>query len=132
MSGTNAVEIGYARCLEETRRRAANFGLGIRLLPPERRRALSAVYWFSQLADDAADGEGPQADRRARLALVRSELDRTLAGRPPAPPWAAFGDATNNERLQAEGAADRAEARAKQAGEHVKDAGRDAREVFRG
>lgn len=94
MSGTDAVEAGYARCLDETRRRAANFGLGIRLLPPARRRALSAVYWFSQRADDAADGDGPPSDRRARLAAVRSELDRTLAGDPPAPAWAALGDAT--------------------------------------
>lgn len=99
MSGTNAVEIGYARCLEETRRRAANFGLGIRLLPPARRRALSAVYWFSQRADDAADGEGPPADRRARLTEVRAELDRTLAGDPPAPSWAALGHATARFRI---------------------------------
>lgn len=94
MSGADAVETGYARCLAETRRRAANFGLGIRLLPRERRRALSAIYWFSQRADDAADGEGPPGERRARLAAVRTELDRALAGEPPAPPWAALGDAT--------------------------------------
>lgn len=41
-----------------------------------------------------------------------------------------FGDATDNERLQAEGAAQKTEARAKQAGEHVKDAGRDVRDAF--
>lgn len=35
------------------------------------------------------------------------------------------GDATDNERLQAEGAKDEAKARAKQAGEHLKDAARD-------
>ncbi|MFB0835981.1 CsbD family protein [Arthrobacter halodurans] len=38
----------------------------------------------------------------------------------------AFGDATNNESLQAEGAADQAAAKSKQAGEHVKDAAKDA------
>jgi uncharacterized protein YjbJ (UPF0337 family) len=42
------------------------------------------------------------------------------------------GDATDNERLQAEGAADRTEAQARQAGEHIKDAGRDARDAFTG
>lgn len=42
-----------------------------------------------------------------------------------------FGDATDNESLQAEGAADRADANAKQAGEHVKDAGRDVKDAFR-
>ncbi|GAA3323095.1 MULTISPECIES: CsbD family protein [Paeniglutamicibacter] len=35
------------------------------------------------------------------------------------------GDATDNESLQAEGAREEAEARAKQAGEHLKDAARD-------
>ncbi|HWC07038.1 MAG TPA: squalene/phytoene synthase family protein [Gemmatimonadota bacterium] len=99
MSGTDAVLVGYARCLEETRRRAANFGLGIRLLPGARRRALSAVYWFSQRADGAADGEGSPGERRARLAVVRSELDRTLTGDPPAPAWAALGDATGRFRI---------------------------------
>jgi uncharacterized protein YjbJ (UPF0337 family) len=43
-----------------------------------------------------------------------------------------IGDATDNERLQAEGATEKAEAKAKQAGEHVKDAARDTRDVFRG
>ncbi len=88
------LEVGYALCESETRRRAANFGLGIRLLPPERRRALSAVYWFSQRADDAADGDGSPAERSTRLASVRADLDRTLAGDPPAPPWIAVHDAT--------------------------------------
>jgi uncharacterized protein YjbJ (UPF0337 family) len=36
------------------------------------------------------------------------------------------GDATGNESMQSEGAADQAKAKAKQAGENVKDAGRDA------
>jgi phytoene synthase len=95
VSEVDAVEAGYARCLAETRRRAANFGLGIRLLPRERRRALSAVYWFSQRADDAADGAGPSGERRARLAAVRAELDRTLAGDPPSSSWAAVADASS-------------------------------------
>jgi uncharacterized protein YjbJ (UPF0337 family) len=41
------------------------------------------------------------------------------------------GDKTDNERLEAEGAADRAKANAKQAGEHVKDAARDAGDALR-
>ncbi|EMQ98191.1 CsbD family protein [Paeniglutamicibacter gangotriensis] len=35
------------------------------------------------------------------------------------------GDATDNEKLQAEGAGDQAAAKAKQAGEHLKDAAKD-------
>lgn len=40
------------------------------------------------------------------------------------------GDATNNEDLQAEGVKDQAAAKAKQAGEAVKDAAKDVRDEF--
>ncbi|WP_334121592.1 CsbD family protein [Glutamicibacter sp.] len=40
------------------------------------------------------------------------------------------GDATNNENLQAEGLKDQAAAKAKQAGEAVKDAAKDVRDDF--
>lgn len=36
-----------------------------------------------------------------------------------------FGEVTDNEKLQAEGLKDQAAAKAKQAGEHVKDAAKD-------
>ena len=36
-----------------------------------------------------------------------------------------IGDPTDNERLQADGLQDQAEAKAKQAGEHLKDAAKD-------
>jgi uncharacterized protein YjbJ (UPF0337 family) len=42
-----------------------------------------------------------------------------------------IGDATDNERLQAEGAAERSAAKAKQAGDHVRDAGHDVRDALR-
>lgn len=41
-----------------------------------------------------------------------------------------YGDATDNERLQAEGATERAAANAKQAGDHVRDAGKNVRDTF--
>ena len=94
MTAPDPVRLGYDLCEAETRRRAANFGLGIRTLPRSRRRALSAVYWFSQRADDATDGEGSNHRRAQRLAAVRSDLERTLSGDPPAAAWAALADAT--------------------------------------
>jgi uncharacterized protein YjbJ (UPF0337 family) len=42
------------------------------------------------------------------------------------------GDATDNESLQAEGVADQSSAHAKQAGENVKDALRDASKAVKG
>lgn len=96
MNGSvDPIQIGYDFCEAETRRRATNFGLGIRLLPTSRRRALSAVYWFSQGADDDADGDGPIAFRAQRLEALRGHLERTLSGHPPTEPWAALGDATS-------------------------------------
>jgi len=41
------------------------------------------------------------------------------------------GDATDNPRLEGEGLADQDAANAKQAGDHVKDAAEDVRDVFR-
>jgi uncharacterized protein YjbJ (UPF0337 family) len=43
-----------------------------------------------------------------------------------------FGDLTDNESMQAEGAAERAAAKAKQAGDHLADAGHDAKDALRG
>ena len=43
-----------------------------------------------------------------------------------------FGDKTDNESLQAEGIEDQTKANAKQAGEHLKDAARDARDAATG
>jgi uncharacterized protein YjbJ (UPF0337 family) len=42
-----------------------------------------------------------------------------------------IGDATDNESMQAEGAAEKSAARAKQAGDHIADAGRNARDALR-
>lgn len=89
------VSAGYAACMAETRDAAKNFWLGIRLLPPARRRALSAVYWFSHRADEAVDGDGSVSHRAARLQAMREDLERALAGDPPDPCWAALGDATS-------------------------------------
>ncbi|MFC0007540.1 CsbD family protein [Micromonospora siamensis] len=41
-----------------------------------------------------------------------------------------LGDMTDNERMRAEGATQQSTAKARQAGEHVKDAGRDVRSSF--
>ena len=60
MSAAQVAE-GYRRCEVITRRRAANFYYGIRLLPAEKRRAMSAVYAFARRVDDIGDGPlGPE------------------------------------------------------------------------
>jgi phytoene synthase len=93
------IAAGYAACERATRRAAANFSLGIRLLPRERRRALSALYWFCHLADETVDGAAPDGRRRSGLARVRADLDAALAGSPPDARWAALADAVARYRV---------------------------------
>lgn len=54
----------------------SSFYWPMRLLPARRRDAAFAVYAFCRAADDAADGDGPLADRRARLDALRLEVAR--------------------------------------------------------
>jgi 15-cis-phytoene synthase len=71
MSATEA----YRRCEVITRRSAANFYYGIRLLAPERRRAMCAVYAFARRVDDIGDGQLAGEEKLQRL----DEQARALA-----------------------------------------------------
>jgi phytoene synthase len=66
VSGADSVAAAYAHCEALTRAQAANFYYGIRLLPGERRRAMSAAYAFARRVDDIGDGalEGEEKLRR--------------------------------------------------------------------
>ncbi len=55
-AGTDSLAEAYRHCERVTRAEAANFYYGIRLLPRERRRAISAVYAFARRVDDIGDG----------------------------------------------------------------------------
>src|SRR6185295_14984980 len=69
-----AVAAAYDHCDELTRRAASNFAWAFRLLPGERRRALSAVYAFCRSADDLTDEPGHAPDVPRLLARWREEL----------------------------------------------------------
>jgi phytoene synthase len=71
---TVTVEQAFRTCEEITRAQARNFSYGIRLLPPAKRRALSAVYALSRRIDDIGDGDAPVRLRLAGLTAVRSDL----------------------------------------------------------
>ncbi len=71
----------YAECAAITKREARNFSLGIRLLPPPKREALTALYAFARRVDDIADSDEPSGVRRARL----EECETSLADLPRAP-----------------------------------------------
>jgi hypothetical protein len=70
----------YAYCHEVTRRSGSSFAQAFRLLGPERRAALDAVYAFCRFVDDVADGlDAGRATPRPRWRW-REELDRVCRG----------------------------------------------------
>ena len=70
-----SLEAAYAEVERLTRREARNFAYGIRVLPRDQRRAISAIYAFARRVDDIADGELPVEVKRERLQSLRAALD---------------------------------------------------------
>jgi phytoene synthase len=75
------VELAYRECEEITRRAAANFYYGIRLLPRAKRQAMSAVYAFARRVDDIGDGDGETLAKLAALNDERARLQTIAAGK---------------------------------------------------
>ena len=79
----SASDIAAAR---EARRIAVKSGSSfywpMRLLPPERRDAMFAIYAFCRAVDDIADGDLPPQEKAGALAEWRAEIGRIVAGRP--------------------------------------------------
>ncbi len=76
------VEEAYARCAAITATQARNFSYGIRLLPEEKRWAMSALYAFARRVDDIGDGVLPAAEKLDQLAALRGLVARAAAGAP--------------------------------------------------
>jgi phytoene synthase len=92
------VAVAYGYCERVTRTEARNFSYGIRLLPPDKRRALSAVYAFARRIDDIGDGSLPAPEKLARLEDARAALGSLMNGsdgRSEDPVLAALGDAAS-------------------------------------
>jgi phytoene synthase len=76
-------------------RRGANFSLGFRLLPAEKRRAVYAAYAACRIADDIVDEAEPGAGReeiRRRLDEWSEEVERTYRGSPGTPATRALAE----------------------------------------
>lgn len=77
----------YHHCEEITRSEAKNFSYGIRLLPPSKRRALSAVYACARRIDDLGDGHLAGQEKLRGLGEMRTTLkDLRAASLDPADP----------------------------------------------
>ncbi len=64
----------YEHCRRIARASRSSFYTGMRLLPPERREALFAVYALARRIDDVADGPLPAVEKLTELERIRSEL----------------------------------------------------------
>ena len=80
------VAAAYRHCEEITWSQARNFSYGIRLLPPDKRRALAAVYAFARRIDDIGDGTLPPADKLSALAEARASITAVALRRPRSRP----------------------------------------------
>ncbi|MER6912168.1 presqualene diphosphate synthase HpnD [Streptomyces sp. NPDC000594] len=74
------VQAAYSYCEAVTAQQARNFAYGIRLLPPDKRQAMSALYAFSRRVDDIGDGPLAPEVKRERLEATRALLERVRAG----------------------------------------------------
>ncbi|MCF3935830.1 presqualene diphosphate synthase HpnD [Acuticoccus sp. M5D2P5] len=70
----------------------SSFYLAMRLLPPDERRAMYAIYAFCRAVDDIADCDRPRAGRHADLDAWRGAIEALYAGRVP-PGLEPIGDA---------------------------------------
>ncbi len=68
------VESAYAAVEQITRHEARNFSYGIRLLPRDKRQAMSAVYAMARRIDDIGDGDLSAEDKLAGLDRVGRSL----------------------------------------------------------
>ncbi len=63
------------------RRSGTSFYRGMRVLPPDRRAAMYAIYAFCRLVDDIADEPAPAEEKRRGLDGWRARVDAVAAGR---------------------------------------------------
>ena len=70
---------------EAVKAAASSFYLGMRILPPNRRNGMFAIYAFCREVDDIADSSEPEGERLAQLAQWREEIDRLFTGQPEDP-----------------------------------------------
>ena len=76
-------EAAYEHCRQIARASRSSFYAGMRLLAPDRRAALFAVYALARRIDDVADGNLTDDDKLAALAQLQSELAHIDASEEP-------------------------------------------------
>ncbi len=72
-------------CQQKTAQSGSSFYYSFLFLPPERRRAITALYAFCRTVDDAVDECTDATVASAKLNWWHSEVNATLAGKPTHP-----------------------------------------------
>jgi phytoene synthase len=80
-----ATELCRATPEEIARASGSSFLVSFARMEPARRDALTAVYAFCRVVDDAVDESGSPVEGRARLEAWSEELDRAYGGGPSTP-----------------------------------------------
>jgi phytoene synthase len=108
-------EAAYEHCRRIARASGSSFYAGMRLLAPDRRAALFAIYALARRIDDVADGDLPADAKLTALAQLRTDF--TLIGEHDDPvlvavadaarrfpvPLEAFGDLVDGAEMDARG-----------------------------
>ncbi|MDE2007391.1 MAG: presqualene diphosphate synthase HpnD [Rhodospirillales bacterium] len=81
--GASAEDLAAVEAI--VRRAGTSFYRGMRILPPDRRAAMYAIYAFCREVDDIADDPAPLADRLPRLAAWRARVAGLAEGRADGP-----------------------------------------------
>src|SRR3954468_22667809 len=92
------VDAAYAEVERLTRREARNFAYGIRVLPKEKRRAISGISACAGRGEDGAGGELPIEEKRERLQALGAALDAPAVD----PIFVALGDARSRYDIPAD------------------------------
>src|SRR5208282_1568612 len=91
-----------AYCEAKAAQSGSSFYYSFRFLPPERRRAIIAVYAFCREVDDVVDELADPGVARLKLAWWRSEIAAVFGGRPQHPVALALVPTVRSFKLEAE------------------------------
>ncbi len=72
-------------CQDKAARSGSSFYYAFLFLPPERRRAITALYAFCREVDDVVDEVSDPSIARIKLAWWRKQVDEMFAGKPEHP-----------------------------------------------
>lgn len=79
-----------------------SFYHGMRVLPPDRRHAMYAIYAFCRIVDDIADEAGPLEEKRLGLAVWRDNIQALYQGRAEGPVTRILAAAVSRFQLRAD------------------------------